>query len=165
MPFITNKERETLIKSSNKDYTFRKILYISTIGLLLVIISIISCISVLWVLQSNDLHSKGLTNNQVWIQMCSKWWSPFSVLKKQEALEGEAVVFGFSGFAWFLLSLIILVLGASVTSIVFIVISKSPKNVQDNIGILEGAAVSGETAKKMSPIEIIKQRRESTKKE
>lgn len=161
MPFISNEKRQDLIEKTNSRYTFRKTFLIASISFLILMIAIMLLELFGWIFGSNSLHSKGLTEQQVWIEMCKKWWTPFAA---NTGASGNITI-GFSPFGFILLVLLALSVGAAITSVVFVVTFKSPKMVKEDIKVLEGSPLSGKSTENLSPIEIVKERRKPIEEE
>lgn len=159
MPFISNQKRKDLIKKVNKQYFFRKLVIILTIVLFIVLMSTIVLISIGWILNFNKLLAQKLTQQEVWLQICKNWWSPFVITNADVVKKGEKLLVSLSWFGYLFIVLASITLIGAVTSIILTVTTKSPRQVQDCIEVLEQSPLSGEAISNISPADIIKKRR------
>lgn len=160
MPFISNRKRQSLIRNVNTKYTFRKICMVISFSLLIVFIISVLSIALGWVLGFNKTHSEGLTEQQTWIKMCEHWWSPFVISNPEAIKQGQPIKISLSWISYVEIVLFIIALAGGIASIVFAFTIKSPKDVKDDIKTLESSPLPGKSIKRLSPVEVVQQRRQ-----
>lgn len=155
MAYITNKKRNSLVKSINGSYTFRKILILITVILTLGFIAITVVSFWKW-LEAGASVTTGTPRDVLEAQI-NQGWSWFQLVG--ESWTEEELTFTLSPLGWGMVVWAAIILLGSVFSVILTFTMKSPKAVRKEVKTLESAALSGKklTSKDIST-HIMKER-------